>query len=118
MKRMIAWFDERITKSKSFRKSLLKEARRDEAEFEGISGNVYDIFRTVLLTGERLNPGNRSEQTRFFREKINQIPRNWEKAYRLAEEHGDFRRAQVEHVKLETANLIRAQFLSIQEDSV
>ena len=42
------WFEEQIALCGQRRQALLADDRADEATFEKIRANVYDIFRTVL----------------------------------------------------------------------
>ena len=42
------WFEERIALCAQRRQALLADDRGDEATFEKVRANVYDIFRTVL----------------------------------------------------------------------
>lgn len=87
---------------------LRSDNRADEAVFEKIRGNVFDIFRSVLTAAEK-----QSEPESFFRERLEQIPAQWEHALTLAKEHGDDEKAHIESIKLSAVREIRA-FLSLE----
>jgi len=76
--------------------------RRDEAVFEKISGNVYDIFTAVLNTAR-----NQPDPMDFFRRQLAAIPANWEAALEKARAHGDEAKAHTELLKLEAVRAIR-----------
>lgn len=83
---------------------LQADQREDEAVFEKIRCNVFDIFRTVLTAAEK-----QPDPPAFFRSRLDQIPASWEKALEQAEKHGDAEKAHIESVKLEAVRQIRAR---------
>ena len=75
---------------------------RDEAVFEKIRGNVYEIFSAVLTTAR-----NQPAPMDFFRRQLAAIPATWEAALEKARAHGDESKAHTELLKLEAVRAIR-----------
>ena len=92
------YFDVQIAACRKREAALTADDRKDEAVFETIKANVYDIFRTVW---------NLDRGDEFFREKLNTIPKSWQTALEKAREHGDTAAATLETIKLETAKEIQ-----------
>ena len=82
--------------------ALTADDRRDEAVFEKIRGNVYEIFSAVLTTA-RKQPAPMD----FFRRQLAAIPANWEAALEKARAHGDEAKVHTELLKLEAVRAIR-----------
>ena len=57
LERMNAWFDAQIAACAKQQETLLADDRADEADFEKIKANIYDIFRTVLKTAAKESKG-------------------------------------------------------------
>ena len=95
------YFDAQIAVCQEREAVLAADDRKDEAVFEKIRANVYDIFRTVW----KLNRGDA-----FFQEKLNTIPQNWQTAYEKAREHGDTAAMALENIKLETVKEIQQRW--------
>lgn len=83
-------------------RALQADDRCDEAIFEKVRANVFDIFRTVWEAAEK-----QPEPMAFFRARLSDIPANWEAAQEKAKAHGDEGRAHTEQVKLEAVRAIR-----------
>lgn len=45
---MVSWLEARIADCTEKRSQLISDERTDEANFEKVKGNIYDIFKTVL----------------------------------------------------------------------
>lgn len=84
--------------------ALTADQRNDEAIFEKIRCNVFEIFASVL-NAARQQP----EPAAFFRRQLDAIPANWEAALKKAKAHGDDAKAHTELVKLEAVRAIRAR---------
>ena len=89
--------------------------RADEAAFEKIRANVYDIFRTVLSVAEKTCGGEEDAVRDFFARRAQTIPAGWAAAYEKAKEHHDPVRLQIEKLKLDTVGEVRTQFKKIWE---
>lgn len=113
---MRTWFDGQIAAYTSRQKELLADDRPDEAAFEKIRANVYDIFRTVLSVGVQ-NSGGREEAAKaFFLEKLRQIPSAWMASYNQASQNHDGKKMYIEQLKMDTAQEIRLKFSEIWEE--
>ena len=62
--RFAAWLDDQIAACQARQKSLLSDDRGDEAVFEKVRTNVYDICRTLLAVAARTCEGEAAG--RFF----------------------------------------------------
>ena len=81
-----------------------RDGREDEAVFEKIKLNVYDIFKTVFNT---LGEGEK------FTQKLREIPTAWQLSLEKAAAHGDDAKAHTERIKLEAAQKIEDKFKEI-----
>lgn len=96
---MEAFLKARIAACQERKAALLADGREDEAVFEQVRGNVYEIFLTVWKLGKG---------TQFFREKLTTIPMSWHAAAMKAKCHDDAAAVMLETIKLETVQEIRA----------
>lgn len=109
------YFDEQITMCGQRERELSADDRRDEATFEKIRANVYDIFRTILSVAVKTCKGDPEAAGQFFVRKTEQIPANWAAAYEQARQHDDAVKTQIERVKLDTIEEIKQVFAQIWE---
>lgn len=84
--------------------ALAADDRCDEAVFEKIRANVFEIFLSVGNAAQKT-----SDPMAFFRARLEDIPASWEAALEKARSHGDEKRAHTETVKLEAIAAIRAR---------
>ena len=113
--KMNSYFDEQIALCAQREKALLSEGRMDEANFEKIRANIFDVFRTVLCAAMKAAKGDSQAAKRFFEEKMVQIPANWEAACEKAKLHNDAVRMYIEQIKLDAIREIRETFSKIVE---
>lgn len=113
-----SYFDKKILSCEQRNKKLLADDRADEADFEKIRANVYDIFRTIFSVAVEKSQGDAEAVKRFFLSKIEQIPSNWVIAYHKARQHDDAARMKIEQIKLDTVDEIKGMFATIWEVSV
>ena len=102
MESLHAFLTEQTALCKERAAALTADERADEAVFEKIRANVYEIFTAVLSTARK-----QPEPTDFFRRQLTAIPANWEAALQKARANGDDVRAHTELLKLETVRAIR-----------
>lgn len=95
--------------------ALRADERKDEAVFERIRANVYDIFRTTLSAAAQTRGEDAQGVQAFFQQRMKAIPAAWETARQEAERYGDENRALLECIKLETAKEIETQFAQTWE---
>lgn len=107
--RMNAYFDAQTALCAQREQTLRADGRDDEASFEKIRANVFDIFRTMLSVAQQVSGGESTAARHFLEEKLDSIPANWRAALARAEEHDDTVRAQIERIKLSAVDEIRAQ---------
>lgn len=112
---LLRLFDEKIALCQARNRELNADERRDEATFEKVRANVYDIFRTVLLVAQKSAGGDVEKLHDFFAQKLAQIPANWKTAYEAAVAHDDALARNLEGIKLETADEIATIFSSVWE---
>ncbi len=113
LKKLNAYFDTEISKCHDDIKLLSAESREDEANFEKIKCNVYEIFKTVLGVAAK-NEGAEPDKVKgFFLSRLEKIPSNWQAAYELAQKHNDEIAMHRESLKLETAKKIRNEFCTV-----
>ena len=110
------YFDKQITACSLRGQRLQNDNRGDEATFEKIKANVYDIFRTILSVAVDIGKGDPAAVQRFFLQKAEQIPASWVAAYDKAKQHDDVIKMQIEQTKLDTISEIKAYFTQIMEE--
>ena len=113
---MSTWFDSQIAGCINRQKELLTDDRPDEATFEKIRANVYDVFHTVLSVGVQNSGGSEERAKAFFLEKLRQIPSAWTASYNQASQNHDGEKMYIEQLKLDTAQEIRLKFSEIWEE--
>jgi len=104
-----AFFADSIAAREEREKALLADGRRDEANFEKVRANIYDVFRTILAVAEKTQ-GDETGVRAFFLQKLEQIPMGWKAAYEAAKAHEDAAKMRVEEIKLEAVAEIEACF--------
>lgn len=115
IKQMNQYFENQIAFCKRKEKELLEDDRTDEANFQKIRANVYDIFRTILSVAQKARNGRSETVKQFFLEKTEQIPSNWKAAYEAAKQHEDAEKMLIEQIKLDTVREIQDQFRNCWE---
>lgn len=109
------YFEEQIALCGQRGQALLAGGRADEATFEKVKANIYNIFRTVFSVAVTTCPSDARKIQSFFSERIQQIPSGWAVAQEKARAHGDSARVYLEQIKLDTAGDIRENFAHIWE---
>lgn len=107
---MLDFLNERISTCNSQQALLQSKNRDDEATFEKVKANIYDIFRTIYWTASKASGGSERVAALFFQQKLQQIPANWEEALLVATQHDDAKKAHVEKTKLEAVQEIKTVF--------
>ena len=108
MQKLLVWFDEIIRDSQEKQKMLVDDQRKDEAVFEKMQENVYDIFRTVLNVALKQHGQDEVAVRSFFEARLQQIPAAWEQSLLLAQQHGNENKAHIEQIKLQALARIKA----------
>lgn len=116
IEKMNAYLDQKIASCQEKTRALLADNRQDEADFEKVTANVYDIFRTMLSVGCGIHSSPEATGD-FFRQKLDQIPTNWSNSLAKAQEHGNIAKAHIENLKLSAVNDIKKAFQLIWEEN-
>ena len=109
------WFGEKIDLCGKRNQELNEDGRTDEAIFEKVKANIYDVFRTVLSVAVKTGNGDADAVKTFFVQRAEQIPAGWSAALEKAKEHNDTVRMQTEQIKLDAINEIKEEFAKIWE---
>lgn len=118
VKKLNSWFEEKIALCGKRNQELNEDGRDDEAIFEKVKANIYDVFRTVLSVAVKTGKGDPDTVKSFFVQRAEQIPAGWAAALEKAKEHNDTVRMQTEQIKLDTIHEIREEFAKIWEGAV
>ena len=110
-----SWFGEKIALCGKRNQELNEDGRTDEAVFEKVKANIYDVFRTVLSVAVKTGSGDADAVRSFFEQRAEQIPAAWAAALEKAGEHDDTVRMRTEQIKLDAVHEIRAEFAKIWE---
>lgn len=97
-----AFLTEQVRVCRAKAAALQADLRCDEAVFEKIRANVFEIFVSVLEASRKTD-----DPMTFFLGRLEAIPASWQAAWERAEAHGGELRAHTEAVKLETVRAIR-----------
>ena len=116
IEKFTAYLDAALARCAKQENALITDERNDEAIFEKIRANVYNIFRTVL--GVAVDTcGEDAEKIRdFFLQRIDLIPASWHTSYETAKQHNDTAKVQIEEIKLAVVQEIKAEFTKIWEE--
>lgn len=109
------YFEEQIAMCGQRNKELLADDRTDEATFEKVKANVYDIFCTILSVAVKTGKGDPDAVRCFFVQKTEQIPSSWVTAYEKAKQHNDAIKMRLEQIKLDTIGEIKEYFAKVWE---
>lgn len=110
-----SYFVGHISQCKEQAQAFASDGRADEAVFARIQGNVYDIFHTIFSTSIKLQENDSSAIKEFFLHKTKQVTESWQSALLSAEEHGDFKKAHIEHIKIDCSAQIITSFQELWE---
>ena len=111
------FFDERMEGCRERQRRLQGEDRGDEANFERIRENVYDIFKTVVSVAVKKCGGDCRKAREFFEERLEGIPSKWESSFEKAKRFDDVEKMHVESVKLEVVKDVKENISRIWGES-
>ena len=110
-----AYLENSVTRCAEREKALIADERKDEAIFEKIRANVYNIYRTVFGVAVQ-NCGEDADRVQqFFMKQIDHIPVSWRATYEAAKQHNDTAKVQIEEIKLAVVQEIKTEFTKIWE---
>lgn len=116
MDNFMQFLEARILKCKERAAALESDHRKDEAVFEKVRENVYDIFRSVWQVAYQQCGEDKAARTQFFQIRLAQIPSSWMQALERAQQHGDEKKALIEKIKLSAIEDITAAFEQYREE--
>lgn len=117
-----AYFDGEIAACQRKRAELAADDRVDEATFQRIRENVFDIYKTMITVagktagsdsitgGDSITGSDIAYIKAFFSKKLEQIPQSWQESHDKAAKYENTEKLQTEQIKLQTAAEIRAAF--------
>ena len=88
---------------------LNEDHRTDEANFEKIRANIFQVIKTVFLVF-RKTPGSEQELRALMDGRLALFEETWNSSLARAREHNDEKRVLQEEVKLEALTEIRRKF--------
>ena len=115
IKKLNDWFAAQIELCEQRGQALRADDRADEASFEKVRANVYDIFRTVLSVAAKTCSNDEDAVQSFFLRRLAVIPSGWAEACEKARQHGDPVRVQIETIKLGAVSEIKDRFAAVWE---
>lgn len=113
----ISYLDQRTTSVQEDTLRLIADNRRDEANFEKIRANIFQIVKTMLQASARISQ-EESERVGFLEAKLALFQETWEGYLRKAKEHGDDLKIVQEQTRLEALAEIRDTFQKIWGESL
>lgn len=93
---------------------LNQDHRSDEANFEKIRANIFQVIKTVFLAYQK-TPRTGQELQAFMDVKLTMFQETWTDSLNKAREHNDEKRVLQEQVKLEAMKEIRQKFDQLRE---
>ena len=111
------FFEQRISGCYEKRRQLETEECNDEANFEKIKANVYDIFKTILSVAMKQHGDDSLRVQEFFMKKLEQISSDWASSYEKAEQNDDSKKMCIEKIKMSTAQDVKENILQIWEEN-
>ena len=113
----INYLDQRISSIQEDTLRLIADDRRDEANFEKIRANIFQIVKTMLQASARISQ-EESERVSFLESNIALFQETWEGYLMKAKEHGDDLKIVQEQTRLEALAEIRDTFQKIWGESL
>ena len=110
-----AYLDDAIARCTEQEKALVADERKDEAVFEKIRANAYNIFRTVFGVAVNTCGEDADKICERFMKQIDHIPASWSASYEAAKQHNDAAKVQIEEIKLAVVQEIKTEFTKIWE---
>ena len=110
----ISFLDKRTADIQKTVVQLNEDHRSDEANFEKIRANIFQIIKTVFLS-YRKTPRSEQELRALTDAKLAMFEETWKTFLSKAQEHNDEKRVLQEEVKLEAMKEIRQKFDELWE---
>ena len=111
--KLTAWLTSKAEECEAQRLALAADERNDEARFERIRANVYELFCTTANAIHRALP-DEAAAWRMFEQRMEDIPSAWQRSFDVAKRHGDAEKAHIERIKLGAAEEIRRRYAALR----
>lgn len=98
--------------------ALLADDRHDEAVFEQIRANIFEVFHTVLNAAQRACGDDDAAIQTFFLQRLTQIPAAWTNALEEAKAHHDAQQQHLQQVKLSVVEEIQREMACLKKEAV
>ena len=108
----ISYLDSRTSSVQEDIRRLIADNPKDEADFEKIRANIFQIIKTISQTSTKVSQ-EESERTAFLNGKLTLFQETWEGFLTKAREHEDDLKILQEQTKLEALAEIRDAFQRI-----
>ena len=108
----INYLDKRTSSVQENILRLISDNRRDEANFEKIRANIFQMVGTIFLASARISQ-EESERVRFLSSKLTLFQETWESYLMKAKEHNDDLKILQELTRLEALAEIQNTFQKI-----
>ena len=116
-KELETYFNTKIQECSQAAASLMEDERKDDADFEKIRGNIYDIFLKMFHFALRTTQEkDKQAVAEVFYQKLEVIPAAWKVSLAKAKEHDDTAKCYIEELKLDIVEEIRSEFHRIWEE--
>lgn len=110
--RFIKYLDDQTSVIDSNITRLIRDNRRDDANFEKVRANIYQMLKTIFQASLRTSTEEEA-QLKFFDARLKMIEATWKTALDKAEEHNNATRILQEKIKLEVMKDVRNTFKEI-----
>lgn len=110
--KFISYLDQRTEAVQADTARLIEDHRSDEANFEKIRANIFQIIKTLFMAKQKLPE---SEKETFMQSRLALFKETWNASLVKAQTHDDQLRVQQELVKLEALEEIRNHYEQLQE---
>ena len=117
IEKFTAYLEAAIARCTEQEKALIADERKDEAVFEKIRANVYNIFCSIFGVAVQICGEDAEKIRAFILQRIDHIPVSWRASYEAAKQHDDTAKMQIEEIKLAVVQEIRAEFTKIWEEN-
>lgn len=114
---IMIYFEENIAACQAAAAALNADNRTDEAVFEKIRMNVFNIFRQVYTAGGKVCGGDVAKQLDFLRKQLEKIPSDWQASQETARSHGNTEKVHIEQIKLDIVAEIRQKLTEWSEEA-
>lgn len=111
------YLDQRISEVNSHILQLTEDNRKDEADFEKIRSNIFQVLKTIFLASARISQ-QETEQMKYLERNLTGMTETWQKALDNAQQHNDEKRVLQEQTKLEVMNEVRNALEQLMEEGI